>query len=218
MLERKLTSGDEADTLCHWAGTGSNATYLWSSDAELEVEDPPFDDENGFYFVDVKPVIDNTEESGDTTFTLIHCYKDDSVGWTTEAVQDLGTFAVPKSIFIENPDDKTEIPAERLQSEHGFYLDPEDDYDVLFVGAGPVDGDFRLTVMDWSDNTDLERLVTYSAADMGGYSEIAGMVKFTETSRSSHHSSSGCNAGFGGLLGLMLMLPLIPVCRSKFKK
>lgn len=74
--------------------------------------------------------------------------------------------------------------------------------------------------MDWSDNTELTKLVTYSAADMGGYSEIAGMVKFTEGSgeESSRGSSSACNAGFGGLLGLMFMLPLIPVCRSKFKK
>ena len=120
------------------------------------------------------------------------------------------------SIFTPDPKDPNALPLERLQSEFGFYLDEDDPYDALFVGAGPAGGDFRLTVMDWSDNTNLKPLVTYSAADMGGYAGIAGMVKFTEYR--SGGSSSGCNAGFGGLLGLMFMFPVISVCKSKFRK
>ena len=68
-------------------------------------------------------------------------------------------------------------------------------------------------LMDWSDNVNLKPLVTYSAADMGGYAGIAGMVKFTETYSSG--GSSGCSAG--GLSGLMFIIALIPFCKSKFR-
>ncbi|MBR0222630.1 MAG: hypothetical protein IJQ63_12760 [Synergistaceae bacterium] len=220
MLERKVASGDEADSLYHWIGYTHYAEPVWQSGAELEIElaTAPKDDDGNFYFVNVTSSVDSTAKTGVSVLDLRKCYYVDTDRWTTALTQNLGSFDVPKSIFDKDPNDPNAMPIERLQSEFGFYLDEDDPYDALFVGAGPAGGDFRLTVMDWATrNTSLKPLVIYSAADMGGYAGIAGMIKFTET-YSSGGSSSGCNAGFGGLLGLMFMFPVISACRSKFRK
>ncbi len=219
MLERKVASGDEADSMFHWIGYTHYAEEVWKSGAELEIElaTAPKDDVGNFYFVNVTSSVDSTAKTGVSVLDLRKCYYVDNDKWTTALTQNLGSFDVPKSIFSPDPKDQNAMPIERLQSEFGFYLDEEDPYDALFVVAGPAGGDFRLTVMDWSDNTNLKPLVIYFAADMGGYAGIAGMVKFTET-YSTGGSSSECNAGFGGLLGLMFMFPIISVCKSKFRK
>ena len=63
---------DEKDGIYYWSGVkGTRSIPVWSSDNELEVEDPPLDGNGGFYFVNV----DITSPDANTlisTMTLMH--------------------------------------------------------------------------------------------------------------------------------------------------
>ena len=112
-------------------------------------------------------------------------------------VCDLGSFVAPPSTFFKNPKDPQAIPAEQFQNEFALLEVPEQNQ--LFVGAGPVGGKFRLTVLDWTKKAALESgdnvIITFDDEDMGGNANIGGMVKFAEQHNSG--SSSGCDAGLG---------------------
>ena len=91
---------DEKDSVYFWPGTlGAFSVNVWSSDNELEVEEPPLDGNNGFYFVNV----DLTSTDAKTlisTMTLLHARTTGST-----RVCDLGSFLAPPSTFIKNPKD-----------------------------------------------------------------------------------------------------------------
>ena len=112
-------------------------------------------------------------------------------------VCDLGSFVAPPSTFMPDPEDPQAIPAEKFQNEFALVEIPEQNQ--LFVGAEPVGGKFRLTVLDWTKKAALESgdniIITYDDNDMGGNANIGGMVKFEEAGVRS--SSSGCDSGFG---------------------
>lgn len=169
MTERKVEAGDEADALCHWDGA-TRFEILWSSDMELEVEAPPADGRNGFYFVNASA--DLGDASGLVAMTLRHC-----TGWETIFVCDLGSFDAPPSTFK----DPLVKPREKLETEFGLLTDEE--HNLLFVGAGPLGGNFQLTVLDWAAKVNLtseDIVVTYTDEDLGGTANIAGAVAFTE--------------------------------------
>ena len=183
---------DEKDAIYYWdGGMGHRSVPVWSSDNELEVEDPPLDGNDGFYFVNV----DLTSTDAKTlisTMTLIHGTPS---GSTT--VCDLGSFVAPPSTFIPNPNDPEALPEEAVQNEFALVEIPE--HNQLFVGAGPVGGKFRLTVFDWTKKAKLESgdnvIATFYDEDMGGSANIGGMIEFS--GKVDGGSSSGCNAGFG---------------------
>ncbi len=84
--------------------------------------------------------------------------------------------------------------------------DPE--HELLFVGAGPIGGKFKLTVFKWDDETrqalTKDHIVkTFTDKDLGGYADIATAVFFTE-SFSFGGSSGGCNTGVLGMLAVGL--------------
>ena len=116
-------------------------------------------------------------------------------------VCDLGSFLAPPSTFIKNPKDPQAIPAEQFQNEFALVVD--EDHNQLFVGAGPVGGKFRLTVLDWTKKAALESgdniIITFDDEEMGGSANIAGMIKFTERQITGgvRNSSSGCDSGLG---------------------
>ena len=85
-------------------------------------------------------------------------------------VCDLGSFVAPPSTFMPDPEDPQAIPAEKFQNEFALVEIPEQNQ--LFVGAEPVGGKFRLTVLDWTKKAALESgdnvIITYDDNDMGG--------------------------------------------------
>ena|GEM_PF-3947327 len=173
---------DEKDAVYYWDGEmGSRSRLVWSSDNELEIENPPLDGNNGFYFVNVD-LMSPDANTLISTMTLMH-------GRTT---------------------DPQAISAEQFQNEFALVEVPE--HDQLFVGAGPVGGKFRLTVLDWTQKAALESgdnvIVTYDDEDMGGNANIGGMVQFTEARRVGGGSSGGCGMGFGlwaiGIIGAVI--------------
>ncbi|MBQ3763445.1 MAG: hypothetical protein II869_00550 [Synergistaceae bacterium] len=185
---------DEKDSVFYWDGVfGSRSQLVWSSDNELEVEQPPLDGVGGFYFVNV----DMTSPDANTlisTMTLMH-----GTPTGSSVVCDLGSFKAPPSTFLPNPKDPQAIPEEAFQNE--FALFEETEHNQLFAGAGPVGGKFRLTVLDWTNKANLtsnDIIITYDDEDMGGNANIGGMIQFTEGSP--YHgigSSSGCDSGLG---------------------
>lgn len=196
MESKNKNTRDEKDAIYYWPGVmGSRAVCVWSSDNELEVEEPPLDGNNGFYFVNV----DLTSTDAKTlisTMTLLHARTTGST-----RVCDLGSFLAPPSTFIKNPKDPQAIPAEQFQNEFALVVD--EDHNQLFVGAGPVGGKFRLTVLDWTKKAALESgdniIITFDDEEMGGSANIAGMIKFTERQITGgvRNSSSGCDSGLG---------------------
>ena len=189
------STGDEKDAVYFWDGAlGSRSRLVWSSNNELEIENPPLDGNNGFYFVNVD-LMSPDANTLISTMTLMH-------GRTTGAtsVYKLGEFLAPPSTFLPNPKDPQAIPAEQFQNE--FALVEVPDHNQLFVGAGPVGGKFKLTVFDWTKKAVLESgdnvIITYNDDDMGGNANIGGMVQFTEGSGGDGvGSKGGCDSGFG---------------------
>ncbi len=196
---------DEKDAIYYWDGEmGSRSRLVWSSDYELEVEEPPLDGNNGFYFVNA----DMTSTDARTiisTMTLMHAR-------TTGATRvcDLGSFVAPPSTFIVDPKDPNAPPLEKVQNEFALVEIPE--HNQLFAGAGPVGGKFRLTVLDWTQKAALESgdnvIITYDDEDMGGNANVGGMIQFTESRKVGTGSSGGCGMGFGlwavGIIGAVI--------------
>ena len=194
MMERKNeATQDEKDAVFFWNGT-SDAMPIWESLNELEVEQPPLDGHGGFYFVNV----DVTSPDASTllsTMTLMHGSPTGSV-----RVCDLGSFYAPPSTFIPDPKDPQASPIEALQNEYALVVDEE--HNQLFVGAGPVGGKFKMTVLDWTKKAYLESgdnvIIDFADDEMGGNANLGGMLKFTESGRYSvRGNNSGCDTGFG---------------------
>lgn len=188
---------DEKDSVFYWNGTfGSRSQLVWSSDNELEVEQPPLDGNGGFYFVNVD-MVSTDAKTLISTMTLMHGRPSGAT-----PVCDLGSFLAPPSTFKPNPNDPQAIPEEAFQNEFALVEIPEQNQ--LFAGAGPVGGKFRLTVLDWTKKAALESgdniIITFNDEEMGGNANIGGMVKFTEGSRQiGVASKDGCDSGFGVL-------------------
>ena len=196
---------DEKDTLCYWDGRyNSRSRLVWSSDYELEVEDPPLDGKDGFYFVNAD-LISTDARTIISTMTLMHGTPRGST-----VVCDLGSFVAPPSTFIPDPKEPNSTPLENVQNEFALVEIPEQNQ--LFAGAGVVGGKFRLTVFDWTQKAALESgdnvIVAYDDKDMGGNANIGGMVQFTEARRVGGGSSGGCEMGFGlwaiGIIGAVI--------------
>ncbi len=194
MMERKNeATQDEKDAVFFWNGT-SDAMPIWESLNELEVEQPPLDGHGGFYFVNV----DVTSPDASTllsTMTLMHGSPTGSV-----RVCDLGSFYAPPSTFIPDPKDPQASPIEALQNEYALVVDEE--HNQLFVGAGPVGGKFKMTVLDWTKKAYLESgdnvIIDFADDEMGGNANLGGMLKFTESGRYGvRGNNSGCDTGFG---------------------
>ncbi|MBQ7559169.1 MAG: hypothetical protein IJT20_02870 [Synergistaceae bacterium] len=218
MAERKITNVPtgkqpyEADALWWWRAPNVAVKEVLESTSELEVEAPEMDTSNGFYFVSASADINASANppTGTTTMTMHYC-----VNGTATTVTGLGTFNVPPSTFKQNPADPYATPQEILQNE--FILLSDNEYDLLFAGAGPVGGNFKLTVFNYS-NKDARPLTAsdiiqpiFTDKDMGGYADMAGAQKFTDATNSSVIGSSGggCDSGFGILsAGLLLILAL----------
>ena len=214
MAERKIESGNvneayEADAFWWWSAPGVAVKQVFESTSELEIELPELDINHGFYFVNASADINETEKTGTTTMTLHYCKEG-----VASFVADLGTFAVPPSTFKTNTADPYATPKEKLQDE--FILLTDDEYDVMFAGAGPVGGNFKLTVFNYTSKD--EKPLTsadiiepvFTDEDMGGYADLAGAQKFTDGSSSTGGSvggsSGGCDAGFGlSAAGLALL-------------
>lgn len=143
-----FVGSDDWDALCHW-NKSQGIKYIQQSTMELEVEDPPMDGNNGFYYVesriDWKTSADKTKvEAGslETGMRLYHC-----AGWNVslDLVAHLGSFDVPASAYANLSGDVLSRQlqvSEQVQNEHGFLED--DEHELLFVGAGPVGG--RMTL------------------------------------------------------------------------
>ena len=190
MEQKNEAIKDEKDAIFFWDGSTS-PHLVWSSDNELEVENPPLDGQGGFYFVNV----DLTSPDANTLISTMSLMHARTTGSTF--VCDLGSFLAPPSTFFKDPKDPQAVPAEKFQNEYALVEVPEQNQ--LFVGAGPVGGKFRLTVLDWTKKAALESgdniIITFNDEDMGGNANIGGMLKFEERGRSS--SSSGCDSGLG---------------------
>ena len=189
MMELTLASED-SDALCHWNNTEGVKTIM-SSDMELEVENPPLDNNVGFYFVNTNFRADSPEivsKDGQITVSvdvgmvsvdmkLYHC-----TGWTTypQVVCDLGVFRAPANAFVGASNDFFMV-RELVQCENGILEDLE--HDLLFVGAGPIGGRFKMTVFDWDETTqpnltNQNIIATFNDSDLGGYVDVATAVLF----------------------------------------
>ncbi|MBQ7561556.1 MAG: hypothetical protein IJS99_06960 [Synergistaceae bacterium] len=222
MMEMLILSYD-ADSLCHWNPSNGFKIVDYSA-MELEIENPPLDGGNGFYYVksavNRTPVsIDKINSSVDigmvsVDIKLYHC-----TGWvkSPDLVCDLGLFDAPANAY-EGASGDFFMVRELLQSEHGFLEDSE--HELFFVGAGPVGGRFAMRVFEWDDtirkNLTLENLVkTFKDDDLGGYVDVTTAVFFEENYPLYYISSSGCNSGIFGILALTGLILLAKKRRKR---
>lgn len=211
---------DDMDALCHWSSS-SGFKILHSSFMEMEVENPPLDGNNGFYYVHTN-IYTTPKAQGvksldvgmvGVNMKLYHC-----IDWNTsvDLVNDLGSFDVPASAYVNTSGDYLLI-RESVQCEHGFLEDEE--HNLLFVGAGPIGGNMVLKAFTWNASTkprltSQHLIASFTNEDLGGYAEISTAVMFTEYGGYyGTGSSSSCNGGMFGMISLFL--PAMFIFRKK---
>lgn len=221
------SSGDviERDYTLHtyiWNGANNTLTTVGDGfGVELEVEDPPLDGNNGFYYV-LTDIYRTPRGQGvqsldvgmlGVNMKLYHC-----IDWNTshDLVNNLGSFDVPASAYVNTSGDYR-LVRENVQSEHGFLEDEE--HNLLFVGAGPIGGNMVLKAFTWNTSTkpritSQNLVASFTNQDLGGYAEISTAVMFTEDGGNyGVGSSSSCNGGMFGMISLFL--PTLFIFRKK---
>ena len=174
------------------------------------------DGQNGIYFMmertinsDDMDILCHWDSSISVDIKLYHC-----TGWTesTDLVYNFGLFEAPKNAFMSGDTliHSWTLVQDLVQSEHGFFDASENtEHKILFVGAGPVGGRFRMVVFNWDDTTkqalgEGDIIKKFNDNDFGGYVDVATITYFTESSPSMN-SSSNCNVSISGSFALGLL-------------